>query len=333
MPEPLDAKLLKALIESQKTIIVSLKAISSAPASSSSSASSCSLQEGLGDAFQQLLKQLRQSMTVLGLSFNPPITLEAAIKELSKISETIGQLISCVLLANSSSLLFEEWKSGVTDISQEVIRHIKVLEDQEDYLSSTGKVWESIDSVLTDLSRDEESALRRKWKSHQSTVKDAWTEFKEILESEGESRGDEDEDGDDQVDDGDGWDELDLGGEYLTEDERKRAEAAKPLLALHQILHSTLPKFTNQLSPNQYRPILRISSKFVDAYDDAVSSMHPGQDESEIQESLDEVEAISRQLASEFKDKSIDKWVERLDVEKQKWNERRMNLDSLKDAL
>ncbi|WWC73711.1 uncharacterized protein I206_107683 [Kwoniella pini CBS 10737] len=322
MPDPLDPNLQKALTESQKIILISLKALTS-QSSSSHSSSSSSIQSGLGDAFQQLLNQLRQSITVLGLSFNPPITIKAAIKELNKISENIGQLISCILISNLSSLLFEEWKFGIINIIEEVIKHIKVLENQDDYLSSTGKVWESIDNLLNDLSKDEQSALRKKWKIHQSTVKDAWSEFKEILENQGDSE--------DPLNDG--WDELDLGGEELSEDERKRAEAAKPLLALHQILHATIPRFINQLTEDQYRPILAISTNFVDAYDDAVSSMHPGQDEPEIEEALIQLEDISRQLAGKIQDPSVDKWVERLEIEQKKWEERRLDLKTLKNAL
>ncbi|WVW86945.1 hypothetical protein I302_109001 [Kwoniella bestiolae CBS 10118] len=314
-----DPKLQKALKECQKTILTSLKALSSTPSPSSSS----SIPPPLGDVVGQLLAQLRQSITALGLSFNPPITIDAAIQQLDKVSEYVGKLISCVLLAStpSTELLAEEWKDGLSRIIEEINKHIQTLETQGDYLSSTGIVWESIDNLLSELSKDELGAVKRRWKGHQGTVKDAWMEFKEILESSPE---DQDEDG---------WDELDLGGEELTEEEKKRAEAAKPLLALHQILHSTIPKFIDQLPQDNYRPILKISTDFVDAYDNAVSSMHPEQDESEIEEALSEVEEISRKLAGMISDKSIAKWSERLDTEKKKWEERRMNLSSLKDAI
>nr|XP_019000947.1 uncharacterized protein I203_06590 [Kwoniella mangroviensis CBS 8507]OCF64408.1 hypothetical protein I203_06590 [Kwoniella mangroviensis CBS 8507] len=324
-----DPKLQKALKECQKTVLTSLKALTTS--SSFSSTSSSDIPPALGDVVGQLLAQLRQSITALGLSFNPPITVDAAIQQLGKISEYIGKLISCVLLActPSTELLAEEWKGGLISVVEETNKHIQVLDGNGDYLSSTGIVWESIDNLLNDLSKDESSALKRRWKAHQSTVKDAWQEFKELLESTSDvdGRHDEDEDGED------GWDELDLGGEALSEEEKKRAEGAKPLLALHQILHSTILKFLDQLNQNDYRRILQISTNFVNAYDNAVSSMHPEQDESEIEEALLEVEEVSRTMAGMIDDKSIDKWTERLDSEKKKWEERRLDLSSLKDAI
>ncbi|WWC92785.1 uncharacterized protein L201_007744 [Kwoniella dendrophila CBS 6074] len=334
-----DEKLQKALKECQKTILVSLKALTN---QNDQSTSSSALPPALGDVVGQLLNQLRQAITALGLSFNPPITIDAAIQQLEKISEYIGKLISCVLLASTTSttLLAEEWKFGITRIIEELNKHIQILQNIEkdgegdQYLSSTGMVWESIDNLLNDLSKDEKMALKRIWKSHQSTVKDAWEEFKEILERKTEENGNE-KDGE-QNNDGDldnEWDELDLGGEELSEEERMRAEAAKPLLALHQILHSTIPKFMDQLDQEDYRVILNISTDFVDAYDNAVSSMHPEQDESEIEEAISEIEEVSRKLAGTIKDKSIDKWSERLELEKKKWEERRLNLDSLKNAI
>ncbi|WWD04581.1 hypothetical protein V865_002651 [Kwoniella europaea PYCC6329] len=328
-----DPKLQKALKECQKTVLTSLKALTTS--CSSSSTSSSDIPPALGDVVGQLLAQLRQSITALGLSFNPPITIDAAIQQLGKISEYIGKLISCVLLATtpSTELLAEEWKEGLISVVEETNKHTRVLEENGDYLSSTGIVWESIDSLLNDLSKDEPSALKRRWKVHQSTVKDAWQEFKELLESASDDKGKEDENENVNEDGEDGWDELDLGGEALSEEERKRAEVAKPLLALHQILHSTIPKFLDQLNQNDYRRILQISTDFVNAYDNAVSSMHPEQDESEIEGALLEVEDSSRKMAGMFKDKSIEKWTERLESEKKKWEERRLDLSSLKDAI
>ncbi|WVQ66064.1 uncharacterized protein L199_004242 [Kwoniella botswanensis] len=326
-----DPKLQKALKECQKTVLTSLKALTNA--SSPSPTSSSDIPPALGDVLGQLLAQLRQSITALGLSFNPPITIDAAIQQLGNLSEYIGKLISCVLLATtpSTELLAEEWKEGLISVVEETNKHIQVLEENGDYLSSTGIVWESIDNLLKDLSKDESSALKRRWKIHQSTVKDAWQEFKELLECTSDDNGREDEI--ENEDGEDGWDELDLGGEALSEEERKRAEAAKPLLALHQILHFTIPKFLDQLNQNDYRPILQISTDFVNAYDNAVSSMHPEQDESEIEEALLEVEEVSRKMAGMINDKSIEKWTDMLDSERKKWEERRLDLSSLKDAI
>ncbi|WRT69680.1 uncharacterized protein IL334_006670 [Kwoniella shivajii] len=323
-----DPKLSKALKESRKSILSSVKALSSANQDSSP------LPPALGEVVSQLLAQLRQSITALGVSYNPPITIEGAIQQLERISEYIGKLISCVLLCSSSQLLAEEWKSGITNITEEIVRHISVLEQNENdaYLSSTGMVWESIDNLSKELSKDETQALRRRWKSHQSTVKDAWEEFKELLDAGTKRTEGKEQDEDDEDENGE-WDELDLGGEELSDDERNTAEAAKPLLALYQILHSTIPRFFDRVKEDEYRSLLIASTEFVDAYDGAVSAMHPAQDTQEIEETLQEIESVSRKMAGMVSDKGISKWTERLDVEKKKWGERRLDMKSLSEAI
>lgn len=165
----------------------------------------------VADAFAQLLVNFRQTVTSLGLAFKPPVTVSAAIQQLEKAAEQLNQLISCVLITHGE--MGREWKEGVLSIGAEVERHLDVLEAEGDYLQSTGKIWEAIDRVSRDLSRDENSAIIRRWKIHQSIVKDAWDEFKEILE-----------DSQNEDDDG-GWDELGLGDTSLSEEERSRTEA------------------------------------------------------------------------------------------------------------
>lgn len=165
----------------------------------------------IGDAFAQCLVNFRQTVTSLGMAFKPPVTVPAATQQLEKISDQLSQLIACVLITHGE--MGKEWKEGILDISAEVERHLDVLEAEGDYLQSTGKIWEAIDRMSRDLSRDEKSAITRRWKIHQSIVKDAWDEFKEILE-----------DIQNRDDDG-GWDELGLGGTSLSEGEKSRAEA------------------------------------------------------------------------------------------------------------
>lgn len=145
------------------------------------------------------------------MAFKPPVTVSAATQQLEKITDQMGQLIGCGLITHGE--MGKEWKEGILDIGAEVERHLDVLEAEGDYLQSTGKVWEAIDRMSRDLSRDEKSAIIRRWKIHQSIVKDAWDEFKEILE-----------DSQNRDDDG-GWDELGLGGTSLSEEEKSRAEA------------------------------------------------------------------------------------------------------------
>ncbi|OCF42619.1 hypothetical protein I317_03604 [Kwoniella heveanensis CBS 569] len=343
----MDAKLKKSLKECRSTCALSLRALASSSKQNESLTST--LPAGLGEAVAGLLVNLRQTTTALGLAFKPPISVDAAIQQLDKTSDQIGKLISCVLLTHG--YLAEEWKAGVEGIGGELVRHIDVLSSRDRntsdgagvagsddaYLASTGMVWESIDRLANGLSKDEKSAVVRMYKGQQGTVKDAWEEFKGIVDNQGGAEA-ELEGGDE-----DGWDELDLGGEELLDQERKRAEAAKPLLALHQILHATIPRFIDQFdhrsdgsssaAKHTYTELIQTSTAFVDAYDEAVSSMHPGQDEEDIEETLRELESVSCRLAGMVDDKSVDKWRERLEIEKQKWEERRLDLASLGDAL
>ncbi|WVF68271.1 hypothetical protein IAT40_003036 [Kwoniella sp. CBS 6097] len=344
----MNSKLKKSLKECKTTCALSLRALSSNAKNDEPPVTP--LPPGLGEAVAGLLVNLRQTTTALGLAFKPPISVDAAIQQLDKTSDHIGKLISCVLLAHG--YLAEEWRNGVEGIGGEIVRHIDVLSSSgsteasgskgDEYLASTGMVWESIDRLANGLSKDQRSAVVRKYKGQQGTVKDAWEEFKGILEEQ-----EDDVKGEDEAED-DGWDELDLGGEALSEDERKRAEAAKSLLALHQILHATIPRFIDQFHDaididtenasfpsgrHTYTELMQTSTAFVDAYDEAVSSMHPGQDEEDIEECLSELEAVSLKLAEMVDDKSIGKWRERLQVEKKKWDERRLDLSSLGDAL
>ncbi|WVQ77704.1 hypothetical protein IAR50_007394 [Cryptococcus sp. DSM 104548] len=273
---------------------------------------------GLPDAFSQLLANLRQSLTSLGLAFKPPVTIPAALQQLEKISEQINQLISCAIMAKGE--LGKEWKEGITAVEGEVERHIQVLESGGDYLRSTGMVWEAIDRMTKDLSKDEWSAVIRRWKSHQSVVKDAWEEFKEILEGDGE-------------DEDDGWDELGLGEGSLSDEEKARSIAIKPLLALHQLLHASLPRYIPQLAEENLHPLLVMSEDLTDAYDELVSATHPGQDEEEIREALAQLRDLSMKMSGAVTDKSIDKWKEKFEQEQEKWESRKMDMSELSEAL
>ncbi|ODN72956.1 hypothetical protein L202_08361 [Cryptococcus amylolentus CBS 6039] len=273
---------------------------------------------GLPDAFCQLLANLRQSLTSLGLAFKPPVTIPAALQQLEKISEQINQLISCAIMAKGE--LGKEWKEGISAVEGELERHIQVLESGGDYLRSTGMVWETIDRMTKDISKDERSAVIRRWKSHQSVIKDAWEEYKETLEGDGENEDD-------------GWDELGLGEGSLSDEEKARSTAIKPLLALHQLLHASMPRYLPQLPENDLTLLLTLSENLIDAYDELVSATHPGQDEEEIREASIRLRDLSLKMASVVTDKSIDKWKERFQQEQEKWESRKLDMSNLSEAL
>lgn len=43
-------------------------------------------------------------------------------------------------------------------------------------------VWDNIDTLSSNLLRDEISAVKKKWNSQTEVMKDAWKEFKEFIE-------------------------------------------------------------------------------------------------------------------------------------------------------
>ncbi|WVN86367.1 uncharacterized protein L203_101531 [Cryptococcus depauperatus CBS 7841] len=276
--------------------------------SMASTQSSIGMLPEIGAAFNQLLANLRQSFTSLGIAFKPPVTIPAAIQQLEKITQQMEQLVSCVLIVRGE--LHQEWNLGLSTIEAELERHLDVLEGEGDYLPSTGMVWEAIDRLARDLSKDEKSAVLKKWKLHQNTVEDAWQEFKDLLECKGEN------------DDG-GWDELGLGEEPLSDEERYRAET---------LLHASIPRYLDQYQ-HDFQPLITLSATFVSDYDDAVSAMHSKQDEKDIDIALNKLEETSTQLANKFRKQSIEKWKERYDQEKGKWSNRKFDMSSLVAAI
>lgn len=133
---------------------------------------------------------------------------------------------------------------------------------------------------------------------------------------------------------------------------------AKPLLALHQILHATLPRFLPvlPLSPEEsYSDLLSAGSAVVAGLDDAVASLHPGQDAGEVNAEVEALNGLARGLATCFAQRLaragageegeeeakkrtvaatfVGRWESKLDEERTRWEEVRVSLTDLADAL
>lgn len=181
--------------------------------------------------------QMRQDVTALSLSVSPAKT--STITTLTgKILAAQQELVGCTrLLAGASpydtsspplrSLITAVWAERVSALGGELARLMeaivkKIQGGNDAYLAQTGLVWEGIDA-LADLPRTEADALVQRWKRDGGLVKDAWEEFKESLEEDGEDG--ENPFGDEGFGDDDFAElEATLGGS-MTPEERRRAEA------------------------------------------------------------------------------------------------------------
>jgi hypothetical protein len=162
---------------------------SSQPGSSSPSTTPQLLPSDLYDAVIALLQHLRQSTTALSLSFKPPVSQEAAIFQLDKISDLISKLTSSALALQLSSqqgsIVAREWHDGIQHIVAAMQQLLEALADlasyENGYLAKTGVVWDAIDALLQNAPRDEGSAVVKAWSQDRELMKDAWEEFKELL--------------------------------------------------------------------------------------------------------------------------------------------------------
>lgn len=250
-------------------------------------------------------------------------------------------------------------------------QHATSTGDENPYLAHTGMVWAAIDQ-MKGPSRTENQAVIKRWEGQKEIVKDAWTEFKEFVEDQEGDEEDEDDFDDGGEDDDDEWGVLERGmtGGKMSAEEKSRAEAvslrphlalppliikAKPLLGLHQLLHASIPRFLPCLAASTteatYRDLMDASARTVAAFDTAISTMYPEQDESEISASLRDLGDVSRKTIpllqsrltaiSDVSTQSqrdqfktfLSKWLERLESETTSWEERRLSVSSLGSAL
>ncbi|BEI86828.1 hypothetical protein CcaverHIS002_0701740 [Cutaneotrichosporon cavernicola] len=357
----------KALNEANRKVRASTRGLSQLVPSSGPSAGPVPITpSGLGDIFAALLTQLKTTTTTLALAFKPPLSPDAIKPYADRLEDQVARSVSCVLaLAGAappnagSSALVETWKSGVMDIGEAVEAFLAVMEDaartgavdkegeQSPYLAHTGLVHAAIDRLASNFPRTEGEAVGRVWESQKGTMTDAWDEFKEMLEDDDEE---EEEDFGDDLDDE--WGILEAPMAKLSVGERKRAEAAKPVLKLHQILHATIPRFLPPLvlSPEEsYADLLSAGQVHVGALDDAVSSFHPVQDSREINKEVDKLNIEGRALATAFASRLaragrehktyavafqfVTRWEAKLAEEVAKWEENRVSLTELGDAL
>lgn len=176
----------------------------------------------------------------------PPVTAAAVAPQLTKVEDLVARMVSCCEVAatcnpylremlQDSTALLEIWIDSVHEICVQVNILLATLRDdarsgdaatkvakdvaagQAPYLAQTGLVWAAIDSFK--VLRYELEAVEARWDGQKATVRDAWAEFKEMMEDDGENN-----------DDGFGgieeeWAELENVGGKMSSSELARAEA------------------------------------------------------------------------------------------------------------
>ena len=379
-PDKTSVAALTSCQASVKASINALHPLSSLNDSTSSTSSLPILIAGLHTSFSSLLQQTRQTVTSLALSYKPPVTPDAAVAQLKTLEERYGQLASCGLLANAGnstteSYLVQEWSDGIFDIGNQILGLLTVLADEEQgttsdekspYLARTGMVWDAIDKVLADCSASKNHAACKRWQAQSELIKDAWNEYKESLEDEGE--GDDARDGGVDSDLDDFEEVFGIKQESWTAAERARAQAvssyvifrsdpakmrslqAKTVLGLFSLLHTSLLRYFRDLAHEPdipYTSLIRAGDRIVSAFDDAVDDLSPPQKTDTIEESMgnlakasDElVRLLEARLEPSIGDQAtkckafLGKWTTRLRQEQQAFAEQALSLHSLNGAL
>lgn len=105
------------------------------------------------------------------------------------------------------------------------------------------------------------------------------------------------------------------------------------------------------MSPEtSYRSLLELSSTFAATFDAAVTAMYPDQDEDNIMATTKELKNRSTDLVAAMRarlllagtrrqeervqcERFLDKWNDRLALEEQRWQERRLSLSQLEEVL
>jgi hypothetical protein len=211
--------------------------------------------------FVDLLQTIKSHITSASLSFSPPITPDGALTYLPKAQDAIARLTSCVVAAAGDdkqsareSVLVEDWANAarrVTESVQALISayadHLEISQNWEKaaksgektlpdvgkatapYLTHTATVWDVIDKSLQNVTGTEAQAAQRRWTMDSDAMTDAWAEYEEMLE-DAEGEDELDEGGNDSDDDDDEWAGLEkdlMGGGKLNAEELARVQKVR----------------------------------------------------------------------------------------------------------
>jgi cyclin-D1-binding protein 1 len=210
-----------------------------------------------------LLSLVYAQITKLAICLKPASpTYSAAVSPLQEMSKHVIAIATCAALFDEDvhgTTLVQEVRSAAREVLESVDAFLKTLrnllnstaapEDNQEYLVRTGAVHELIEHARgpNGLSKTNLDAVRRRWDADQDVLKDAFKEFEEMLE-ESTDEADEEED-----EFGDGWDELGLGTQKMTDKELARAKSVRSYNFTLR-LHLDIPLVDTTDPPTGYPP-------------------------------------------------------------------------------
>jgi cyclin-D1-binding protein 1 len=224
---------LNALAVTSQTISEAITSLSS-PVSASVLAEPTPAITDLNNDLQSLLSLLYSATTRATLVLKPVDPhYKAALSPLSDLATNGTRLahIGTLFRAPDSThgeTLAKEVVAAIQEVLDALLSYLKVLISEhtsalrrsskgegEEYMLRAGAVHEVIMRLKDGLSKDNRTAVKKKWKADRGLLEDAVKEVGEMLEDQDGEGGDED----------DGWDELGLGSTKMQEDEIKRAKS------------------------------------------------------------------------------------------------------------
>ncbi|KAG7092445.1 hypothetical protein E1B28_008799 [Marasmius oreades] len=250
-----------------------------------------------------LLSFIYVSTTKLALVLNPSSpTYPAAVTPINDLAKHISALSHCVRL-------FSPIEHGAT-ITQEavnlvtnVVAAVKVLlqtfletghSAAREYMMKTGTVHDMIEGVRSSngLSKDNLSAVRKKWHEDGGPLDDGARELRELIDNAGDASEDY------------GWKELGLEPDApFSEQEADRASKIHMILRLTALLHRKVYTDLLKTSPENPPPshlvldkLPSLSRALVSAADEVIAASHPPQDPSMLRLDLNVYKGVLKDI-------------------------------------
>ncbi|KAF9264693.1 hypothetical protein L218DRAFT_925160 [Marasmius fiardii PR-910] len=247
--------------------------------------------------FISLLSLIYASTTKLALVLNPSSpTYSAAVIPLNDLSKHISALSHCAKLFSSIEHGATVTREAV-DLAKNVVEAVKVLlrtflereQPTNEYLVKTGTVHDIIEVARSSngLSKDNISAVRKKWKEDSEPLEDGARELKELIENPGDASED------------DGWEELGLEPDApFSDQEADRALKIHLILRLTALLHKKIcSHLLNKSWTNSVLDKLpSLSRTLVSAADEVIVASHPPQDLSSLRHELKAYEGVIKDI-------------------------------------
>ncbi|KAL0581753.1 hypothetical protein V5O48_000335 [Marasmius crinis-equi] len=251
--------------------------------------------------FISLLSLIYASTTKLALVLKPSSpTYSAAVTPLNDLIKHISALSHCVKLFSpdeDGSVLTQEASDVATGVIEAMKAFLKALSEagqSGEYLVRVGTIHDLIETARSSsgLSKDNISAVRKKWIEDTEPLEDGVRELKELIDNAGDDEGD------------DGWDELGLEPDVpLSEKEADRASKVHLVLRLSALLHKKISSDILGHSPDTNIPsypvldqMPSLSRTLLSVADELIAAAHSPQDCSALRDNLCDLEGVLKDV-------------------------------------